>query len=67
MNFTPGHAYEISRNGASFTYSFVSAEWDQFDAELVLVFDAAGDGTRLKISNTDMQAKRYEIKELIAA
>lgn len=67
MNFTPGNTYEISRNGASFTYSFVSVQWDQFDAELVLTFEAVGDGTLLKVSSADMQAKRYEIKELIAA
>jgi hypothetical protein len=67
MNFTPGTTYEISRNGASFAYSFITPQWDPFDAELVLVFKAVGDGTCLKVSNADMRAKRYEIKELIAA
>ena len=67
MNFTPGNTYEISRNGASFAYSFITPQWDPFDAELVLVFKAVGDGTCLKVSNADMRAKRYEIKELIAA
>jgi hypothetical protein len=66
MDFTPGNAYTISRNGAGFAYRFLFAQWDQFDAELVLVFEAVGDGTRLKVSNADMISARYEIKELVS-
>lgn len=64
MNFTPGSTYEISSDGPGYPYRFVTVQWDLLD--LVLIFEAVGDGTRLNVSSADMQAMLYEIKELVA-